>query len=359
MKLLKAASAKWLLAGGLALILSGVIQHKVEARREEARLILTGSEAKEALEVGFLALGGFRGILADVLWIRAQQQQDSAKYYELKLLCDMILKLQPTFTQVHAYQAWNMSYNLAFKAETCQDKWYWIRAGLSTLEKGLQRNLHNYTLWFEMGSQYYDRLSDIKMADCREYRTQQMPNIDEVPEELRRTVFSDQIDENGQRRWVSGHARSDEQMRFAAYFFWKAIETGTDPTPIHSERMFGQCIEHLRHWRSKKPLAERKEWTDWGSEDWWVELIRRNKERGMVDEETVPSNLRFCMWIQLDFWEVASANAKKSGNEKEADTAAAMANEVYKRFQQYFPSNTKTKQQVLDTYREYRDRPRG
>lgn len=361
MRLLANAPAKgWLLAGTAALLLSGVVQHHVETRREEARLTLTVSEQKEALEVGFLALGGFRGILADMLWIRAQQQQDTARYYELKLLCDMILRLQPTFTQVHAYQAWNMSYNLAFKAETCQDKWYWIRAGLCTLEKGLQRNLHNYVLWFEMGTQFYDRLSDVKMTECKRLRQQELPNIDEMPnEEDRRKIFTEELDEGGQRRWVKGHARNDEQIRFAAYFFWKAVQTQTDPTPLRSERMYGQCIEHLRHWKSKKPLAERKAWDDWGSEDWWVEMIRRNNARGMTDEDTVPTNLRFCMYTQMDHWLVSAETAGKSGDETGAKACAAMAEDCYKRYSGYFPANKKSMKELMEIYREFRDRPRG
>src|SRR5262249_50667664 len=133
-----------LLIGIAALALSLFAQRFVERRRVESNLVWTDPENKQTLEAGMMALGGFRGILADVLWVRAISQQESGRYYELKLICDTIQQLQPTFTNIHAYQARNMAYNLAARTETCEDKWYWIRSGLETLERGLERNKRNY-----------------------------------------------------------------------------------------------------------------------------------------------------------------------------------------------------------------------
>src|SRR5262249_8719572 len=115
-------SWKLILAAILALAGAGVAQHYAEVRRTEASLPWADPEDKDSLEIGFMALGGFRGLLADVLWFKAQTQQDSSHYYDLKLLCDLIQKLQPTFTQVHVFQADAMAYNIANHAETCEDK---------------------------------------------------------------------------------------------------------------------------------------------------------------------------------------------------------------------------------------------
>ncbi len=350
--ILKRGAAKaWLIIALAALLFSGLIQRHVEARRRESALTWAESD-KNALEVGFLALGGFRGILADVLWLRAIGQQDSAHLYELKSLCDLILKLQPTFTGVHAFQAYNMSYNLAYRAETCEDKWYWIRSGLAMLEKGLERNSKNYSLWFELGYQYFDRLGDIKMTDCAAYRDRELPQLKDIKEDKRTHIWLDE-----KKEWKPG-APSNEHLRFAAYYFWKAMKTGNDPVPIRTERQFGQCIEHLGHFRSardKRP--EDREWFEWGAEDWWAELIKRNIERGDAALDVVPTNLKFCLYYQMDYYLVQAQRQRKKSDLAGATQNEATASAAYERFQKYFPENKKTIDELMKQYREYRDRP--
>ncbi|MCY3021037.1 MAG: hypothetical protein NTW87_18640 [Planctomycetota bacterium] len=354
---------RWLAVALLLLVPAGGVQRYVEDRRVAANLTWADPE-KNALEVGFLALGGFRGILADILWIRAIRHQDSARYYELKLICDMILRLQPTFTHVHAFQAYNMSYNLAFKATNNEDKWYWIRAGITTLEKGLERNYRNYSLWFELGYQYFDRLGDTKMEGYQEIRVRELPNIDDLTDTERKAVFLHEAERKA--RWARtgfrpSPARVDEHLRFAAYYFWQAMETNTDPVPLRTERVFGDCIEKLGHWRAKYPLEKLRElmskhecrWDDWGSEDWWVEVRRRNAERGESDT-TVPTNLKFCLYQQMDYYMLQAADAAKKGQPDVAAKLEKRARDAHSRFQSYFPDEHKTMEQLLETYRAYR-----
>ena len=52
-----------------------------------------------------VALGGFRGMLADFLWLRASRLQQEGQYFELVQLADWITKLEPRFTTVWAYHA--------------------------------------------------------------------------------------------------------------------------------------------------------------------------------------------------------------------------------------------------------------
>ena len=350
-------SKTWLCIAVLALAGSGFVQRHVEKRRTEANLTWAQSE-KQALEVGFLALGGFRGLLADVLWVRAIRHQDSARYYELKLLCDMILKLQPTFTQVHAFQAYNMSYNLAYKSQGCEDKWYWIQSGLTTLEKGLERNYRNYALWFELGYQYFDRLGDIKMAECKELRQRELPRIDDIPEEQRQRLFI------GDTTWTKGNARPDEHLRWASYFFFKAIETGTDPTPLRTERQFGQCIQKLGHWRSKKTLEELRvatqtgkcKWDDWGAEEWWVEVRHRNQSRGDAKDPSVPQNLRFLMYEQLNLYSKRAADARRELDFITAAKNDQAARDAYARYQSYFPDDKRAMEVLIMKHREVVER---
>ncbi|MFH0938126.1 MAG: hypothetical protein V1899_02430 [Planctomycetota bacterium] len=337
-----------------ALSLSLGAQRYVERRRVEQNLIMTDPGNKVALESGFLALGGFRGLLVDILWVRAIRLQDNARYYELKLLCDLIQRLQPSFTQVHAFLAFNQSYNLAFRAISPEDKWYWITSGLATLEKGLERNRHHYSLWFELGMQYADRLSDVKIGSCRTLRQKELPNIDEIPEAERASVFL-------KHDWTPGHARENEHARWAAYYFYQALQATGDPLPLRTERMFGHCLTWLGYWHSKKPLTqyqngdehERKswKWDDWGSEDWFVELLARNKKRGNDWDDTVSQCLRWNMLEMIDTYQ-RRAEQLAQINPVAASAATRQATAAEERFRRYFPNESKSMADLLNKYRQ-------
>src|SRR5437867_5087874 len=69
-----------------------------------------------------VALGGFRGLIANALWVRAMELQDQDKYFEKVQLADWITKLQPHFTTVWVVQAWDMAYNISIKFSDPRDR---------------------------------------------------------------------------------------------------------------------------------------------------------------------------------------------------------------------------------------------
>ena len=90
-----------------------------ELNRERVRLKLTRlqplEKAPPALAFTTIALGGFRGIIANVLWMRLQDLQMAEKYFEMVQLADWITKLQPHFSTVWVFQGWNLAYNISVK----------------------------------------------------------------------------------------------------------------------------------------------------------------------------------------------------------------------------------------------------
>ncbi|MGD0089991.1 MAG: hypothetical protein ABSE73_08730 [Planctomycetota bacterium] len=349
-------SRAWLGVAALALAFSGMVQNHVEARRIAANLTWSDPE-KNALEVGFLALGGFRGLLADILWVRAIRHQETGRYYELKLLCDMILKLQPTFTQIHAYQAYTMCFSLARRAETPAGKWYWIRSGLITLEKGLERNYRNYSLWFELAYMYVDRFGDAKRTDFGYLHRRQLPNIYDLTDEERRAVF---LKEDERReRWAREGVQPrpplpTEHLRYAAYYLWQAMATNTDPTPVRTERLYGDCVQNQGHFWSnpRKPAAERG-WDDWGAEDWWLEMRRRNEARGLSLERTIGDNLKGCMFQQMDYFARSAEAARQAGKTAEAAALDKKAQAARDRYASYFPNDNKPLAELLQRYHDF------
>lgn len=108
-----------------------------------------------------VALGGFRGTLADALWIRATLLQDQGDYFELMQLADWITKLEPRFTAVWAFQAWNLAYNISVLFYTPEDRWRWVRAGITLLrDEGLFYNPGDAGLYRELSWLFFHKLGE-------------------------------------------------------------------------------------------------------------------------------------------------------------------------------------------------------
>lgn len=93
--------------------ISGV-QGKLDGLIQKHELRYTGQIKNAPPVVAFttMALGSFRGLLADLLWLRAASLQDQGNYFEMVQLASWITKLQPRFSGATAYLAWNMAYNI-------------------------------------------------------------------------------------------------------------------------------------------------------------------------------------------------------------------------------------------------------
>jgi len=137
-----------------------------------------GLEPVEALEnapplVVFttIVLGGFRGLLADILWLRASHLQERGRYFELVQLSDWITKLEPRHTEVWAFHAWNMAYNASVMMPDPRDRWRWISNGIELLRKeGLRYNPGDPLLYRELGWLFQNKIGGITDRDSMVYR---------------------------------------------------------------------------------------------------------------------------------------------------------------------------------------------
>jgi len=106
-----------------------------------------------------MVLGGFRGILADALWVRASRLQQEGKYFELNQLAQWITQLEPRIAEVWAYQAWNLSYNISVLFQDPADRWRWVRSGIRLLrDQGLIYNPASASLHYELGWLFQHKL---------------------------------------------------------------------------------------------------------------------------------------------------------------------------------------------------------
>src|SRR6186997_3100102 len=126
-----------LLAIVLLLGLSGFMQRRLNVARESLGLTRVSplQNAPPVLAFTTVALGGFRGLIANMLWLRASELQDEDKFFEMAQLADWITKLEPHYPQVWLVQGWNMAYNISVKFKESApgqfpDRWRWVYGGI-------------------------------------------------------------------------------------------------------------------------------------------------------------------------------------------------------------------------------------
>jgi len=154
-----------------------VAQMQSSLNRERQKLGFTRGalldNAPPVLQFTTVALGGFRGLIANALWIRASELQEEEKFFEMVQLADWITKLEPHYVQVWLVQSWNMAYNISVKFKEPQDRWRWVQRGIELLrDDGLRYNpdetlIYRELSWFfqhKMGQNLDDAHNFYKQA---------------------------------------------------------------------------------------------------------------------------------------------------------------------------------------------------
>jgi len=167
-----------------AVLLFGSGQVQKSLNRDRAQFGLTHAEVLEnappMLAFTTVALGGFRGLISNFLWIRSDDLQQDDKFFEAAQLASWITDLEPHFTQVWLFQAWNMAYNISVKFKDFADRWRWVENGIELLrDQGLRYNpdeplIYRELAWFfqhKMGQ----NLDDANLYYKREWAREMTP----------------------------------------------------------------------------------------------------------------------------------------------------------------------------------------
>lgn len=100
-----------------------------------------------------IALGAFRGLFVNLLWLRAEKLKQEGKFFESMELARTITRLQPRYPRVWSFQAWNMAYNISVATKTAEERWQWVKAGIDLLRnEGIPKNpsdaiIHKELAW--------------------------------------------------------------------------------------------------------------------------------------------------------------------------------------------------------------------
>jgi hypothetical protein len=146
------------LAAGVVLLaslaMSGVTATSIASSAGRHHLTYTDQAQKGAppqVALG-IAMGAFRGIFVNFLWIRANSLKQDGKYFESIELANAITELQPRFPRVWVFHAWNLAYNISVGTQTRDERWQWVNAGIRMLrDRGIPNNPNDMLLHKELG----------------------------------------------------------------------------------------------------------------------------------------------------------------------------------------------------------------
>jgi hypothetical protein len=139
-------------------------------------------------------LGGFRGIVADYLWNRAEDYKKEHDWDRLAQTVEMITKLQPHFLAIWTYQSWNLAYNVAVEWDAPEDKYQWIKKGIQFVQQGVAKNQRSPDLVWDTAWYYYHKLgfSDESIILRRLFRDDEDTNFKRYYDpELKQEVVGD------------------------------------------------------------------------------------------------------------------------------------------------------------------------
>ncbi len=103
-------------------------------------------------------LGGFRGIVADLLWLNADEYKREHDWDRLKTTVELITKLQPHFLSIWTFQGWNLAYNVSVEWDAPEDKYTWIKEGIKFVQEGVSKNRRSPDLVWDTAWFYYHKL---------------------------------------------------------------------------------------------------------------------------------------------------------------------------------------------------------
>ena len=161
-----------LLGATLLTLAQGRIKSIHQAREEMGLVANTSLEnAPPSLAFATVAMGAFRGIVVDILWMRADNLKDEGKFFDAKQLAEWITALQPRFAAVWDFHAWNMAYNISVAIPNTQpqERWRWVRNGYELLrDKAIPLNPNSIILYRSLAWIFQHKISGIS-DDCHRY----------------------------------------------------------------------------------------------------------------------------------------------------------------------------------------------
>ncbi len=159
------------------LVAAGLQLDPINRDRQEMGLIIDKPEnIPPSLAFATVATGAFRGLVVDILWMRADKLKEEKQFYDARQLAEWITILQPRFASVWEFQAWNMAYNISVTIPATQpeQRWRWVKNGYELLrDQAISKyKLKNIELYRELGRIFQHKIGGVSDDANKYYKLQ-------------------------------------------------------------------------------------------------------------------------------------------------------------------------------------------
>ena len=172
--------------GGLA-PLKWKLEKHVDASYVSSDVLHLGIDLRERVgQTAFIAiLGGFRSVVADLLFIDAHFAWERVDWSHLLLRLRQVTMLQPHVTMFWDIAAWHMASNASISSANDTSlspagrkrlEREYIELGRDFLERGVANNPKNPQLYEALARLYRDKLNDHARASENFFKASQLPN---------------------------------------------------------------------------------------------------------------------------------------------------------------------------------------
>jgi hypothetical protein len=131
--------------------------------------------APPSLVFATVAMGAFRGLIVDILWMRADKLKEDGQFFDARQLAEWITTLQPRFASVWEFNAWNMAYNIsvAIPATQPEQRWRWVKNGYELLrDEGIPLNPKSSQLYRELARIFQHKMGGVSDDAHKYYKLQ-------------------------------------------------------------------------------------------------------------------------------------------------------------------------------------------
>jgi len=173
-------------AGLLILLAFGAVKFNIEQRLTEEHRAAFFHGAKLGLSLRqqltqaelLAALGGFRAVVADFLWIEGHVAWEQTEWGRMELLFRNATALQPRNVEFWDVRAWHLGYNVSLAAlndkihqpdekERVKNQHEYWKAAEKVYLEGINNNPDNYFLYQQIARFYEDKPQDyLKAYEC-------------------------------------------------------------------------------------------------------------------------------------------------------------------------------------------------
>ena len=156
---------------------AGIQLDSINRQRQEMNLIIdTPENFPPSLAFATIATGAFRGLVVDILWMRADKLKEEGQFFDARQLAEWITILQPRFASVWEFHAWNMAYNISVAIPETQpdQRWQWVRNGYELIrDEAIDKyKLKNITLFRELGRIFQHKIGGVSDDAHKYYKLQ-------------------------------------------------------------------------------------------------------------------------------------------------------------------------------------------